>query len=167
MHYHFADRILEIDARGAGTITTRKTFPRTEDYFDGTFRPRAEVPSSLLLETMASAGALLLSIRSRYQAHALLLRVNQARFLGPVLAGDQVTAHSRVVATQGNWSEGSGPDQTVGMAQTLGRIFVDQTQVAEADILFLCIPLAWTFGSRMKDIVTDILDFLGLADARP
>lgn len=167
MHYHFADRILEIDAHGAGTITTRKTFPRTEDYFDGTFRPSDEVPPSLLLETMASAGALLLSVRSRYRAHALLLKVNQARFLGPVFAGDQVEAHSRVVATQGDWSADSGPDQTVGVAQTLGRIFVDATQVAEADILFLCIPLTWTFGSRMEDIVTDYLDFLGLADARP
>jgi hypothetical protein len=55
----------------------------------------------------------------------------------------------------------------VGAAQTLARTFVGKTQVAEADILFLCIPLAWTFGSRMEDIITDILDFLGLADARP
>jgi len=167
MHYHFTDRILEIDAHGAGTITTRKSFPRTEDYFDGTFRPRDEVPSSLVLETMAFAGALLLSIRSRYRAHALLLKINQARFLTPVFAGDQVTACSWVVATQGNWSAEPGPDQTVGVAQTLARTFVGKTQVAEADILFLCIPLTWTFGSRMEDIVTDILDFLGLADARP
>jgi 3-hydroxymyristoyl/3-hydroxydecanoyl-(acyl carrier protein) dehydratase len=167
MHYHFTDRILEIDAHGEGTITTRKTFPRTEDYLDGTFRQRDEVPSSLVLETMASAGALLLSIRSRYRAHALLLKINQARFLTPVLAGDQVTARSWVVATQGNWSAEPGPDQTVGVAQTLARTFVGKTQVAEADILFLCIPLTWTFGSRMEDIVTDILDFLGLADARP
>jgi 3-hydroxymyristoyl/3-hydroxydecanoyl-(acyl carrier protein) dehydratase len=167
MHYHFADRILEIDACGAGTITTRKTYPRTEDYFDGTFRLEHEVPSSLLVETMASAGALLLSIRSRYQAHALLLKVNKAHFMRPVCAGDQVTAHSRIVSTQGNWNAVAGPDQFVGVAQTLGQIFVDESLVAEADILFLCIPLAWTFGSRMEDIITNILDFLGLADARP
>jgi 3-hydroxymyristoyl/3-hydroxydecanoyl-(acyl carrier protein) dehydratase len=167
MHYHFADRILDIDALGAGTIMTRKTFPRTEDYFDGTFRPQDEVPSSLLVETMASAGALLLSIRSRYRAHALLLKVNWARFLTPVFAGDQVIAHSQVVATQGNWSGEPGSDQAVGVAHTLGRILVEDRQAAEADILFLCIPLAWTFGSRMEDIVTDILDLLGLADARP
>lgn len=167
MHYHFTDRIMDVDAHGAGTITTRKTFPRTEDYFDGTFRQRDEVPSSLILETMASAGAMLLSIRSRYRAHALLLKINGARFQVPVSAGDQVTAHSRVVATQGNWSAELGPEQTVAVAQTLAHTFVGKTQVAEADILFLCIPLVWTFGSRMEDIVTDILDLLGLADARP
>jgi hypothetical protein len=31
MRYRFADRILEIDAHGAGTISTAKAFPRSEE----------------------------------------------------------------------------------------------------------------------------------------
>lgn len=167
MRYHFVDRILEIDAHEAGTIATLKTFPRTEDYFNEVFRPRDKVPSSLLLEAMASAGALLLSIRSKYRAHALLLKITRATFSRPVLAGDPVIVKSRVVATQGSWAAEADPEQSVGTAQTVSRSFVGETQVAEADILFLCVPLAWTLGSRMEDIVTDILELLGIADARP
>lgn len=167
MHYHFADRILEIDAHGVGTITTRKIFPWSEDYLDGTFRREGEVPSSLVLEAMTSASALLLSIRSRYRAHALLLKVNQATFGQPVSAGDQLMVRGRLVATSGNWNAEPGADQDMGMAQTSAEGLVDGSRVAEADILFLCIPLAWTFGSRLEDVITDILEGLGLADARP
>ena len=166
MRYRFADRILEIDAHGAGTIATCKTFPRTEDYLDATFRRPDEVPASLVLESMASAGALLLSIRSRYRAHALLLKVDHARFSHPVLAGDRVTIRARMVATQDTSVARDEAEPGVGVAQVAAQAWVGEEAAAEADILFFCVPLAWTFGSRMEDIVTDILALLGITEAR-
>jgi acyl dehydratase len=116
---------------------------------------------------MASAGALLLSIRSRYRAHALLLKVDRAQFSRPVLAGDRVTIRARVVATQGNGAARDEAEPGVGVAQIAAQTWVGEGAVAEADILFFCVPLAWTFGSRMEDVVTDILALLGITDARP
>jgi 3-hydroxymyristoyl/3-hydroxydecanoyl-(acyl carrier protein) dehydratase len=167
MRYRFIDRILDIDAHGAGTIATCKTFPRTEDYLDATFRRPDEVPASFVLESMASAGALLLSIRSRYRAHALLLKVDRAQFSRPVLAGDRVTVRARVVAMQGNGVALDEAGHDVDVAQIAAQTCIGEEAVAEADILFFCVPLAWTFGSRMEDIVTDILALLGIEDARP
>jgi len=102
MHYQFIDRILEVDAHGAGKVVVIKTFPRTEDYFDGTFRQPDEVPSSLLLETMASAGALVLGIRSGYHANAALLKVNRATFSRPVFAGAALKVRLGLTASQGD-----------------------------------------------------------------
>ena len=166
MHYQCADRILEIDA-DAGKIVLLKTFPRTEDCFNGTFRQATEVPSSLVLETMASAGALLLAIRSQYRANALLLKVNWAAFPQPVLAGASLTVRSSLTATQGDWTGTADAGQAVGMGQTLAKGFVGEKQVAEADLLFLCVPMAWLLGSRRDQTLTHYLDLLGIADARP
>lgn len=166
MHYQFADRVREIDADEAGTIVLAKTFPRTEDFFDGTFRPANEVASSLVLETMASAGALLLTIRSRYRANALLLKVNRATFPRPVRAGEELIVRLRLTAIQGDWTGTAGPAQ-VGMAQTLARGFVGETAVAEAEFVFVCVPMAWLLGSQGDKALIHYLDLLGLADARP
>ncbi len=167
MQYRFIDRIPEVDAAGAGTITLVKTFARSEDFFNGTFREANEVPSSLILEVMAQAGSFLLTARSRYRAQALMIKVNQAAFSRPVLAGDRLTVRSQVQAMQGNWGEGEGPAQAGGMAQASARAFVGQTEVAEADLLFLCVPMEWTVGPSTEQTVTNYLDLMGLADARP
>jgi 3-hydroxymyristoyl/3-hydroxydecanoyl-(acyl carrier protein) dehydratase len=166
MHYQCADRILEINA-GAGTIVLVKTFPRTEDCFNGTFRQANEVPSSLVLETMASAGALLLAIRSQYRANALLLKVNRAMFPHPILAGAALTVRSSLTAAQGDWTGTADASQAVGMAQTLAQGFVGGKQAAEADLLFLCVPMVWLLGSRGDQILAHYLDLMGIADARP
>ncbi|HSB68243.1 MAG TPA: hypothetical protein VLT62_02765 [Candidatus Methylomirabilis sp.] len=166
MHYQFADRVREIDADGAGEIALAKTFPRTEDFFDGTFRPANEVPSSLVLETMASAGALLLAVRSRYRANGLLLKVTRATFPEPVRAGEELIVRLRLTVTQGDWTGTAGPAH-VGMAQTLARGFVGETTVAEADLLFVCVPMAWVLGSQGDEALIHYLDLMGIADARP
>lgn len=165
MRYRFVDRVLRVDAQGEGTIATVKTFPRTEDYFDGIIRYPHEVPSSLLLESMAFAGALLLCIRSNYTTQGILLKVNRATFPSPVVAGDQVTVRSRLVAIQGSWTSEPGRQQDVGMAQMLAQCFVGGNQVAEADILFLGVPLEKTLGSHMEEIVASVRDLVTQAES--
>ena len=167
MHYQFIDRILEVEVHGAGRIVLVKTFPRTEDYFNGTFRRPEEVPSSLVLEAMASAGALLLAMRSDYHANAALLKVNRATFPRPVSAGAELTVRLGLTASQGDWTGSADPHHAAGMAQALAQGFVGGTQVAEADMLFLCVPMAWVLGSGREKVLTHYLELMGLADARP
>ena len=167
MHYKFVDRILEIDAHGGGTITACKTFPRTEDYFDGTFRRQGEVPASMLLETIASASSFMLIVRSRYHAMGLLLKLSRARFWRSVQAGDRLVVQSRIVAIQGDWTDPTVVSRDVGMAEICTRATVDDVLVAEVEALYLCVPLVWVFGERKEAVVTDALEILGCADARP
>ncbi len=167
VYYKFVDRILEIDAHGAQTITTCKTFPRTEDYLDGTFRRQGEVPASLILEAIASASSFLMIVRSRYRAMGLLLKLARARFARPLLAGDRLVVQSRVVSVQGNWIDPTTEPQDLGMAEIHARGTAAGALVAEAEALYLSVPMVWMFGSRKEEILTDALELLGCADARP
>lgn len=167
MHYKFIDRILEIDAHGSGTITTRKTFPRSEDYFDGTFRRQEEVPTSLILEAIAAASSFLLIVRSRYRAMGLLLKLARARFPRPLLAGDRLVVRSRIVGIQGDWTDPAVAPPDLGMAEIHTRATSEDALVAEAEALYLCVPMTWVFGSRKDAVLTGALELLGCADKRP
>ena len=167
MRYRFADRILEIDAHGAGSLTAAKAFPRTEEYFDGTFRRENEVPSSLILESMAAAGSFLLTAKSRYRTHALLLKVNRAAFPRPVLAGDRMIVHSRVAGAQEDWGGRDAREDAVGVAEVHARCRVGASDVADASLLFLCVPLSRTLGARGEEVVSGMLELLGYGETRP
>jgi 3-hydroxymyristoyl/3-hydroxydecanoyl-(acyl carrier protein) dehydratase len=167
MHYLFADRILDVDAHGAGTITTVKVFAQSEEYFDGTFRPRNEVPSSLVLEAMATAGSFLLTIKSRYRIQALLLKVGRAAFPSAVRAGDRMTVRARVAGLQGGWGGELAPGEALGVAEIRSECLVDDRTVAEAVLMFLGLPMDWTLGARQEQILSGILEQLGYIDSRP
>jgi len=167
VHYKFVDRILEIDAHCSRTITTCKTFPRTEDYYDGTFRRRGEVPTSLILEAIASASSFLLIVQSRYRAMGLLLKLARARFARALFAGDRLVVQSRIVSVQGDWTDPMADPQDLGMAELHARGTVGDVLVAEAEALYLCVPMIWVFGQRKEEILTSALELLGCADARP
>ena len=156
MNYHFVDQVLFLDAVGEGRIEALKAFPLTEDYLDDTFRSVSVVPPSLLLEILASSGALLLSARYGYRIHALLLKVEDARFFKAVRAGDRVLARSRYVGIQGEIPEAAG------VAKCVGEALVGKEKVAEAEILFLCVPLDWTVGGEGEMFISHILERLGL-----
>lgn len=167
MRYRFADRILEIDANGVGSLSTAKAFPRSEEYFDGTFRPENEVPSSLILESMAATGSFLLTVKSRYRAHALLLKVNRAAFRRPVLVGDCMVVRSRVAGVQGDWSRPDASGESLGVAEVHAQCSVGADRVADASLFFLCLPLSRTLGSRGEKVLTGMLELLGYTDTRP
>ena len=167
MQYRFVDQVVHVDAHGAGTIETVKTFPRGEDYFEGIFRSQQEVPSSLLLESMAFAGAFLLCIRSGYTLLGVLLKVNQAIFTCPVVAGERVSVRSRLVSTQGDWTGGPELDQPARLAQTIADCSVGGKQVAQADLLFLGVPLEATLGSRKEEMLATLMELAESAGAAP
>jgi 3-hydroxymyristoyl/3-hydroxydecanoyl-(acyl carrier protein) dehydratase len=167
MRYLFIDRVLEIDAHGGGTITISKAFPRSEEYFDGTFRRPDDVPSSLILETMATAGSSLLTAKSRYQAHALLLKVERAAFRRPAHAGDRVVVRSRLAGTQGDWARPDAPADSFPLAEVHAQAFVGADVVADSVLLFVGLPLALTLGPRREEALAGILELLGYTDGRP
>ncbi len=167
MRYRFIDRLCEIDASGEGTLTLVKTFARSEDFFTGSFHTPDEVPSSLVLETLASAGSFLLTVRSAYRALALLIKVNHAAFGRSVLAGDRLTVRARLLGMQGDWGENGGPVRAGSLARASVRCLVDDTPAAEADLLLLCVPMAQVAGPNLERTITGYLDLVGLADARP
>jgi 3-hydroxymyristoyl/3-hydroxydecanoyl-(acyl carrier protein) dehydratase len=165
MRYRFIDRILAVDA-AAGTIRTCKVFPRSEDYLDGTFRREGEVPVSLVLEALAAAGSLLLAIRGGYHAHGVLLKIGRAAFPRRVRGGDRLTVEAGIRAVQ---ALGNGEADRPGteMAELAARGRVDDVLVVEAEFLFLCVPMAWSFGPGHAQVLTELLELIGLADARP
>jgi 3-hydroxymyristoyl/3-hydroxydecanoyl-(acyl carrier protein) dehydratase len=165
MRYRFVDRIVAVDV-AAGTIRTCKVFSRTEDYLDGTFRPEGDVPASLLLETLTQAGATLLAARTRYDGHGILLKVPRAAFHATVRAGDRLTVEAVIRGlADADAAEGGSPGAS--MADVTARGLVDGVVVAEADLLFLCISGAWSFGPAHVRKMAELLELIGAADARP
>lgn len=167
MRYLFIDRIVEIDARGTGTIVTSKAFPRSEEYFDGTFRREDEVPPSLILETMAMAGSSLLTIKSGYESHALLLKVNRATFRRPIRAGDRVVVRARLAGLQGAWRGPQDPADSFPLAEVHAQASVGAEPVADASLFFICLPLVLTLGTRREAALAGILELLGYTGSRP
>ncbi len=167
MRYRFVDRILDIDADGVGSITTAKAFPRSEEYFDGTFRPENEVPSSLILESMAATGSLLLTAKSSYRAHALLLKINRAVLHRPVLAGDSMIVRSRVTGIQADWGRPDASGDSFGVAEVHAQCSVGEDLVADASLFFLCLPVSRTLGAKGEEVLTGALELLGYTDTRP
>jgi hypothetical protein len=167
MRYRFIDRVLAVDARGAGTIRTSKVFPWSEDYLEGTFRRAGEVPASLVLEALAAAGSLLLAVRTGWRAHGVLLKVARAEFPRPVSAGDPLTVDVGIRGVQGDCGAEGWAEPGTGMAQLRAEGRVGEAVVVAADLLFLCVPMAWSFGPEADRVVTELLELIGLADARP
>jgi 3-hydroxymyristoyl/3-hydroxydecanoyl-(acyl carrier protein) dehydratase len=153
--YNFVDRILQVDAE-AGTVTTCMTFPKDADYFGGTFRTQEEVPASLLLESMAYAGSVLLCLRSGYTAQGVLLKVNRATFPGQVGPGGSVTITTRLVAAQGEWRMASALGQGGALAQTISQCRVGERLVADGDLMFLGVSLAATLGARREEVLARV-----------
>ncbi len=162
MRYRFIDRVLAVDAHGAGTIRTSKAFARSEEYLEGTFRRAGEVPASLVLEAMAAAASLLLAVRSRYRTHGVLLKVARAEFAPPPSAGERLTIEAAIRAVQ-DARDASEP----GMAEITATCRTEERTVGSAELLFLCVPMAWSFGPEADRVVSELLELIGLADARP
>ena len=160
MRYRFTDRILELD-HGAASIRTCKTFPRTEDYFGGPFRAEAEVPFSLVLESMASSAAVFLIVRSGYRVHPLLLKINRAGACRPLYAGDRMIVETKITAAQGDWIAENNASGTV---RAVAQCQVDRRAVAEAEMLYFCLPMAWTLGAQMPKTVREFQEVLNLVD---
>jgi beta-hydroxyacyl-ACP dehydratase FabZ len=90
LSFRFIDRILEISS--GERIVALKNVTSNEPYVQGHFPGNPIMPGVLLLEAMAQTAGLLLPAGSS----AFLAQIKEARFLRPVIPGDQV----RIEATR-------------------------------------------------------------------
>ncbi len=122
------DRILEIE-EGKG-IVGLKNFTVNEPYVPGHFPGDPIVPGTVLIESMAQVGALLVarstpSLRGRVP---YLVGLDQVRFRSPVLPGDQVIHHVKILRRKKDlW-------KVKGVAKVDGKI------VMEAVLLAVLLP---------------------------
>lgn len=134
MNFRFLDRVVSFDSEEPGRIITVKTFSRTEDYLEGPFHSPSRIPSSLVLETIAASGGRLIEAVSQDRVFGIMLRVEEARFLSPVTPGDQMIVRSELLGMQDQTGE------SIGLARTRGEALVGDQPVAQARIVFLCVP---------------------------
>jgi 3-hydroxyacyl-[acyl-carrier-protein] dehydratase len=90
LSFRFIDRVLEITP--GARIVTLKNVTSNEPHLQGHFPGNPIMPGVLLLEAMAQTAGLLLPAGSS----AFLAQIKEARFLRPVIPGDQV----RIEATR-------------------------------------------------------------------
>ena len=139
MKFRFFDGVISSSLEGEGKVVTHVTFPQSEDYLATPFHEAAQVPSTIVLEAVAASGGRLIELVSGSRAIGLMIKVDEARFIAPVCAGERMLVHSELLGMQ--CRDGS----KVGLARTRSQAFVADRPVAEARIAFLCVPMK---GSR-------------------
>jgi len=132
MRFRFLDRVVSSEPEGG--IVTEVTFPGSEDYVGAPFHNPGEVPATIVLEAMAASAGRLIEVVSRDRAVGLMIKVEEARFLAHVAGGDCMKVRSELIGMQ----DKSG--QSVGLARTRGWASIGDKAVAEASIVYLCLP---------------------------
>ncbi|KAB2900034.1 MAG: 3-hydroxyacyl-ACP dehydratase FabZ [Dokdonella sp.] len=112
-------------------ISALKNVTFNEPFFQGHFPGHPVMPGVLIIEAMAQASGLLITLsghESKGPVVFYLVKVDKARFNQPVVPGDQLrleVEHKRSVRN---------------MSQFQGRALVGDTLVAEAEILCAEVP---------------------------
>jgi len=135
MKFKFLDRLISANLGGQASVLTDVTFSRSEDYLESPFHEPLKVPSSIILEAMAASGGRLIEVVSDHKVVGLMVKVDEASFMGSVSAGDTMVVHSELLGMQ----DRNGVK--VGLARTRSQALVADKAVAEARIAFLCLPL--------------------------
>lgn len=131
MKYRFVDDMVARDADARLEVT--KTFASGDDAFSGPGGP-GRVPSSLLVELMATAGGHLLMRRLGGERLPLLVSVRECAF--EAAAGPDVAL--RAVAWVEGTEEVMSPD---AMAEAHTEIRAGDLRIASARLRFLCVSL--------------------------
>ena len=117
-------------------IVAVKYVTGNEDFFQGHFPGSPVMPGVLIVEAMAQAGGILLLDGSTDQSNNLVyfMAINSAKFRKMVLPGSQLILEVNLVVRKQK------------VCQIVGKAFVDNELVAEADMLA-------TIAPRSKDII--------------
>lgn len=138
MRFRFLDGVVAAGSQENGKIVTEVTFPLSEDYVGAPFHDPAQVPFTIVLEALAASGGRLIEVVTANKAVAMMVKVEEAKFLSGVKAGERLLVHSKVLGLQDSTGE------KVGMARTFCHGVVDERPVAEANIVYLCLPTKLT-----------------------
>ena len=117
------DRIIEIEH--GKTLTAIKNVTINEPYFAGHFPSQPIMPAVLILESMAQAGAFLVlnSVSEPLKKNMLFSSITNSKFRVPIVPGDQVKIKMELAKIR------------LGAVKLIGKAFVDDKLVAEANLL--------------------------------
>lgn len=120
------DRIVFLDLE-AGEIIGQKNVTINEEFFLGHFPSVPLMPGVLILEALAQTGGILVHQKGGTDRIALLLNITNAKFRNPVIPGDVLMLHAKVLH----------------MSQKAGKIeakaMVNDKIAAEAELSFALI----------------------------
>ena len=118
------DRILEYQERER--IVGLKNVTINEPYFQGHFPGVPIMPGVLIIEAMAQVGGVLVfkALPNRDEKLVFFMGIENARFRKPVRPGDQLRLEMTVLRSRAR------------VGKLNGKAYVDETLVAEADIMF-------------------------------
>lgn len=119
------DRVIELDA--GKSIVALKNVTFNEPFFQGHFPGHPVMPGVLIVEALAQASGLLLGLSTTREERAdrifYLAKVDNARFLKPVLPGDQLRLEVQLKRTLRS------------MGIFTARAVVDGKEVATCDLM--------------------------------
>jgi 3-hydroxymyristoyl/3-hydroxydecanoyl-(acyl carrier protein) dehydratase len=134
MRFRFVDRVVSFENGPRPRLVTAKFFPRLDDFTAGHPQRPGEIPNCLILEAMATAGVRLVHLHKEGGTVGLLLRVEEARIMAAVGAGEELLVDSELQGMQPQAHE------SVGLARVLAKATVGDRVVAEASLLLFCFP---------------------------
>ncbi|HOM98926.1 MAG TPA: 3-hydroxyacyl-ACP dehydratase FabZ [Acidobacteriota bacterium] len=130
------DRILELEE--GKRIVALKNVTFNEPFFQGHFPGIPIMPGVLIIEAMAQAGGVLVfkAIPNRHEKLVFFMGIEGARFRRPVRPGDQLRLEMEVIRIKSR------------VGRLKGRALVDDSVVAEAEVMFSLVNRDDTIGIR-------------------
>lgn len=90
------DKVIHLDVEG-GVIVGQKNATINEEFFQGHFPNVPIMPGVLILEALAQTGGILVHEKGYGNKIALLLNINSAKFRRPILPGDVIMLHAKIM----------------------------------------------------------------------
>jgi len=131
----FIDRLVTCDP-GKSALGL-KAFTRAELFFMDHFPGRAIVPGSIQVEMIAQTAGRCIKI-ARPEVLTLLSRVHSARFIKPIVPGDQCYITVQIVKLRSNYAIASGIIEVAG------------EPAAEAEVMYAVVPRAQVLPRHQK-----------------
>ena len=93
--FKFIDRIADLEA--GKRIVCVKNVSANEEVFTGHFQDNQVMPAIMIIEAMAQSAGLLIASSADIAVSALLIGIDHAEFMRPVIPGDQLVIEARMI----------------------------------------------------------------------